>query len=54
MEKPTVAATFDKDTRRFHRFIVDEKDVKGILYLSKDGEKIPDELRIKLRTKNEK
>ena len=53
MEKPTIAAIFQCDTKRFHKFLVDEKEVKGILYLSKDGE-IPEELIIKLKTKNEK
>ena len=44
-------AYFDKDTRRYHRFLIDEEQVKGMLYFSRDGEAVPDEITIKLETK---
>jgi hypothetical protein len=44
-------ATFDSDTRRCHRFILNEGQiVKGTLYVTK-GENIPESVTIKLKTK---
>ena len=48
-----VTATFDDDTKRMHRFIIDEgQAVKGVLYIFKDST-IPDSITIRLRTKAE-
>ena len=45
-----VKAFFDKDTRRFHRFLIDTEEVKGTIYFARDGEEIPDKLTISLET----
>lgn len=46
-----ITATFDADTKRYHRFLIDEgQDVMGSLYIAKTG-KVPDEIVIRLRTK---
>ena len=53
MEKK-ISATFDKDSRRFHRFIIDgDQGITGAVYIPK-GEEIPDEVTIELRTAREK
>ena len=49
-----VKAIFDRDTRRFHRFLIDTKEIKGTIYFARDGEKIPDKLNILLETAKEK
>lgn len=49
-----VKAFFDKDTRRFHRFLIDTEEVKGTIYFARDGERIPDKLTISLETSREK
>ena len=47
-----IVAVFDGDTKRMHRFIIKEgQGVTGSLYFPKDGEKIPGEIVIELRTK---
>ena len=47
-----IIAIFDGDTRRMHRFVVREgQGVTGSLYFPKDGEKIPGEITIVLKTK---
>jgi hypothetical protein len=48
-----VKATFDKDSRKFHRFNIDENDegIVGMIYFPRDGEGIPDEVTITLETK---
>jgi len=52
MEK--VTATFDQDTRRFHRFIIDEgQGITGVIYIPK-GEEVPDQVTIELKTAREK
>jgi len=47
-------AFFDTDTRRYHRFLIDEEEVKGTIYFVRDGERIPDKLTIFLETSREK
>lgn len=49
-----VKAYFDKDTRRYHRFLIDQEEIKGTLYFSRDGEAVPDEVTIKLETRKQK
>lgn len=49
-----IIATFDDDTKRMHRFIIDEgQDIKGTIYVSKEGQ-VPDVVTIRLLTKSEK
>jgi len=45
-----VKAFFDKDTRRYHRFLIDTEEIKGTIYFARDGERIPDKLTISLET----
>jgi len=48
MEK--ITASYDQDSKRYHRFIIDEgQGVVGNIYFPK-GEDIPDEIAITLRT----
>jgi len=49
-----VKAFFDKDTRRFHRFLIDTEEIKGTIYFARDGESIPDKLTIALETSRER
>lgn len=49
-----VKAVFDKDTRRYHRFLIEEEEIKGTLYFARGGGKIPDKLTISLETSKEK
>jgi hypothetical protein len=49
-----VKAFFDKDTRRYHRLLIDGEEVKGTIYFVRDGERIPDKLTISLETSREK
>ena len=52
-EIPTIKAIYDKDTHRTHRYLIPEGQlVKGTLYVSKDTEKVPDEILIKLEVGN--
>jgi len=45
-----VKPLFDKDTRRYHRFLIDTEEIKGTIYFARDGEEIPDKLTISLET----
>jgi hypothetical protein len=45
-----ITATYDKDTFRTHRYILDEGQlVKGSLYISKDSEQIPERIVVVLK-----
>lgn len=49
-----ITATFDKDSRRYHRFLVDEgQEVKGAIYIAKDAT-IPEKVTISLKTAADK
>ena len=53
-EKLTVEAFYDKDSRRYHRFVIDgDQGITGAVYIPK-GEEIPDEVTIELRTARQK
>jgi hypothetical protein len=46
-----ITATFDNDTKRMHRFLIDEgQEITGSVYILK-GKEIPDKVSIQLRTK---
>lgn len=48
MEK--ITATFDQDSKRYHRFTIDEgRGIVGTIYVPR-GEDVPDEIVIALRT----
>jgi len=49
-----VTAYFDRNTKRFHRFLIDEKEIKGTIYFARDGERVPDKLTISLETSRER
>ena len=49
-----IKAFFDKDTRRFHRFLIDTEEIKGTIYFVCDGEEVPHKLTISLETAREK
>jgi hypothetical protein len=54
-DKP-ITATYEKDTFRFHRFLIDEgQAVKGTLYIPKDteAEDMPKEILIKLKANDQ-
>jgi hypothetical protein len=49
--KKGITATFDDDTKRMHRFIIDEgQGIQGSIYIPK-GSEVPDVVSIKLRTR---
>ena len=49
-----IVAVFDGDTKRMHRFIIKEgQGVTGNLYFPRDREKIPNEITIQLKTRDE-
>jgi hypothetical protein len=53
MEKEKLTATFDRDSKRYQHFIIDEgQGIVGNIYIPK-GEDIPDEVTIELRTRND-
>ncbi|NIO83946.1 MAG: hypothetical protein GTN68_25660 [Candidatus Aminicenantes bacterium] len=46
-----MTATFDRDSKRFHRFIIDEgQGIVGMVYVPK-GEDVPDEVTVVLETR---
>lgn len=46
-----ITATYDRDSRRYHRFLVDDgQKIKGAVYLPK-SEPVPDTVTILLKTK---
>ena len=49
-----ITATFDGDSKRYHRFLIDPgQKITGTIYIPKD-ESVPDNLTIQLRTKGER
>lgn len=49
-----ITASYDQDSKRYHRFIIDGgQAVVGNIYIPK-GEDIPDEITISLKTPGEK
>jgi hypothetical protein len=50
----TLTATYDQDSKRFHRFLLDYgQELTGTLYVPKN-EPVPDTVTIHLKTKGEK
>ncbi|MGD0915694.1 MAG: hypothetical protein ABSB22_04460 [Thermodesulfobacteriota bacterium] len=53
MEKE-LTATYDKDSKRFHRFIIDENQgIVGNIYVPK-SEPVPERVTVSLKTKDQK
>ena len=51
MSEKQLVATYDRDSKRFHRYIIDEGQVvASTIYVPKNSE-VPKELVIKLRVK---
>lgn len=49
-EKLVVIATYDRDSKRYHRYLIDDgQGVTGTVYIPKKEEKIPEEIVIKLQ-----
>jgi len=46
-EHVEVKATYEKDTKRYHRFSIDSPEVSGVIYIRKDAD-LPKEVRVKL------
>lgn len=52
MEKE-LTAIYDKDSKRFHRFLIDGgQEITGTIYVPK-GKEIPERVTIQLKTKGE-
>jgi hypothetical protein len=52
-EQIEVVATFDDDTKRMHRFTIDEgQGITGSVYIPK-GSAVPDIVTIRLRTRSQ-
>jgi hypothetical protein len=50
-KKKEVIATYDQDSKRYHRFLIDVGQfVTGVIYVKK-GDKIPDSFTVNLKTK---
>jgi hypothetical protein len=53
MEKELIA-TYDSDSKRYHRFMIDEgQGITGTIYIPKD-KKVPDSITISLKTSGER
>jgi hypothetical protein len=51
-EKLTVTATYDRDSKRYHRYLIDDgQGITGTVYIPKNGDQIPEEIVIKLQEK---
>jgi len=56
MDKETkVTATYDKDTRRMHRYIVEanDKGITGSIYINKELAEIPEAITITLKERSD-
>ena len=52
MEKE-ITATYDQDSKRYHRFMIDERQaITGMIYIPKT-EPVPNTVTIRLKTKGE-
>jgi hypothetical protein len=47
-----IKAIYDRDSKSFHRYLIDSEGIKGSLYIPK-GKDIPTEIRVCLRTHGE-
>ena len=50
---PRITATYDRDSKRYHRFIVDENQgIVGNIYVPKGDKDVPHEIQLILKTKD--
>jgi len=55
MSDKTITATYDQDSKRYHRYIIDEgQGIVGNIYIPKDFKEIPKEVTIRLQVKEVK
>ena len=53
-DKVEVTATYDQDSKRYHRYIIDEgQGIVGNVYVPKDVKAAPKEIVLKLRVKTD-
>jgi len=51
-EKIVATATYDRDSKRYHRYLIDDgQGITGTLYIPKNEEQIPEKIVIKLQEK---
>lgn len=51
-KKVGVTATYDRDSKSYHMYIVDDgQGIVGTIYIPKDNDSIPKEVVVKLRVK---
>ena len=51
MSEKQLTATYDQDSKRYHRYIIDEgQDIVGNIYIPKTSE-VPKEVTIRLKVK---
>jgi len=49
-EQLVVTATYDRDSKRYHRYLIDDgQGITGTIYIPKNNEQIPEEIMIKLQ-----
>ena len=49
-----ITATYDADSKRYHRFLIDEgQEVSGAIYVRKDKQ-VPESVTISLKTRAER
>ena len=52
MSEKTVKATYDRDSKKYHRYIIDEgQGIVGNLYIPKDVESAPTRVIIDMKVK---
>ena len=52
MSDKEITATYDRDSKRYHRYIIDEgQGIVGNVYVPKDVEAAPKEVFIRLQVK---
>jgi len=48
-----VKAVYERDTKRYHRFNIESKEVTGVVYVKRNAE-LPREVRVKLTVEGDK
>ena len=52
MDTAEIIATYDRDSKRYHRYIIDDgQGVVGNIYIPKEVKAVPESLSVKLRVK---
>ena len=54
MTEPTVKATYDRDSKKYHRYIIDEgQGIVGNIYIPKTVESAPTRVVIEMKVKEQ-